>query len=52
MNKATYEFFAELTKGHSCAELRFVKKYEAASLLYPEDRKSLRGKTVKTDRHV
>ena len=45
--KMFYEFMIEETCGHIFAETRFVKKYEAANLLYPEDRKALRGLTVK-----
>ena len=45
--KMFYEFMIEETQAHIFNELRFVKKYEAANLLYPEDRKALRGLTVK-----
>ena len=45
--KATYELFVELSKGNIFSELRFQKKFEAASLLYPEDMKALIGKSIK-----
>jgi hypothetical protein len=46
IRKAFYELLLEVSQGHVFAELRFVKKCEAAALLYPEHRKMLKGKTV------
>ena len=47
IRKSFFEFLQEEVKGQCCAELRFVKKYEAANLLFPGHRKLLHGKTVK-----
>ena len=45
--KAFREFIGEELIGNICTELRFVKKYEAAKTLFPEDRKNLRNMNVK-----
>ena len=47
LGKSFYELVVELTKGHINAEQRFVRRYEAAALLFPEDMRKLRGQTVK-----
>ena len=46
--KATYELFEELTKGYIFTEHRFIKKFDAARTLFPEDLKAIRGLTVKS----
>jgi hypothetical protein len=51
IRKAFYEVLVEETQGHIFAELRFVKKFEAANLLYPEHREKLRGKNVTIKTH-
>jgi hypothetical protein len=46
-----FEVLVEETQGNIFAELRFVKKCEAAALLYPEHREKLRGKNVTIKTH-
>jgi len=46
LRKIIFEFIKELTCGYSFAELRFIEKFKAAMLLFPEGAKELFGKTV------
>ena len=47
LSTAIHELLIEETRGFLFAEKRFEKKYEAANLLFPNERRSLRGLTVK-----
>jgi len=49
IRKAFFEFLQEESNGYLCPEARFVRKFEAAALLFPEHRKAIRGRTVIID---